>query len=190
MMGRPSGCSVHRAALAAFVERSERGPATAAALDHLQRCRRCEADLSQMMLAIHAVRRLLEPARTTEPPSDAWDRLRRRIEARVPRAAGAWTSFGGLVVGAGLVAALIGPVASFRTTGAIEHEPGADPAIVNARTVADQLGEAAFQARIERAPRHVSVPAAVPTAAWRGPDGLGWSSPWAARTEAPSERTD
>lgn len=191
-MGRPTGCSTHRAALTAFVERAERGPATAAALDHLERCRRCEAELAETMLAIHAVRRALDQARTADPPSDAWERLRGRIEARVPRAAGAWTSLGGLVVGAGLVAALTGPVAVFRTIGAIEQEPGAAPAIVSARIVADQLAEVAFlsRARIERAPRPVSVPVAVPTPAWRGPDGLGRSSFSTARAEVPPDRAD
>lgn len=190
-MGRSTGCSGHRAALAAFVERAEHGRATAAALEHLERCRRCEGELSETSLAIHAVRRLLDPARTADPPPDAWDRLRGRVAAPIPRAAGARTSLAGLVVGAGLVAALIGPVATFRTTDAIEQEPGAAPAIVSARTVADQLAEAAFlsRARTDRPPRAGSVPAVVPTAAWPGPDGLGRPAS-AARTNVPPDRAD
>lgn len=191
MMGRFTGCASHRAALAAFVERAERGPATAAALDHLERCRRCEAELAETMLAIHAVRRLLEPVRALDPPSDAWDRLRGRVASPVPRAVGARTSLAGLVVGAGLVAALIGPVAVFRTTDATEQEPGAAPAVVSARTVADQRAEAAFlsRARTERTPRVDSVPATAPSGAWAGPDGLGRPAA-VARIVVPPERAD
>lgn len=191
MMGRPTGCSAHRTALVAFVERAERGPATAAALDHLERCRRCEAELSETMLAIHAVRRLLDQARTADPPPEAWARLRGRVDAPPPRATGARTSLAGLIVGAGLVAALIGPVAVFRTTDSIEQEPGAAPAIVTARTVADQLAEAAFlsRPRTDRTLRAGSVPATAPTATWPGPDGLG-RPPSTARVSVPPERAD
>lgn len=189
-MGRPTGCSAHRSVLAAFVERAEHGPATAAALDHLDRCRRCEAELSETLLAIHAVRRLLDPARTVDPQPDSWVRLRGRVEAPVRRGNGARTSLAGLLVGAGLVAALIGPVAVFRTNDAIEQEPGAAPAIVSARTVADQRAEAAFMSRTrtDRTPRG-SNSAGAPAAVWPGPDGLGRPSS-AARAVVPLERAD
>ena len=157
MMGRPTGCASHRTILAAFAEpgrasaqRRPRPSTTSSAVAGV------EAELAETMLTIHAVRRLLDPARTADPPLDAWDRLRGRVATpAVPRAAGSRTSLAGLVVGAGLVAALIGPVAVFRTTDATEQEPGAAPAVVSARTVADQQAETAFlsRARAERTPR-------------------------------------
>ena len=50
MMGRPTGCSIHRPALTAFAERSERGPGIGPAFDHLDGCRRCQADLTEILL--------------------------------------------------------------------------------------------------------------------------------------------
>jgi hypothetical protein len=190
-MGRSTGCSSHRAALGTFVERAERGPATAAALDHLERCRRCEAELAETLLTIHALRRMLDPARVADPPPDGWDRLRGRVATPVHHAVGVRTSLAALAVSAGLVAALIGPVAVFRTIDAVEQEPGAAPAVVSARTTADQRAEAAFlsRARAERTPRADSVPATAPSAAWPGPDGLGRPAT-VARIVVPLERAD
>jgi hypothetical protein len=189
-MGRSTGCSTHRAALAAFAERSERGPETAAAFDHLERCRRCEADLTETLLAVHAVRRLLAAARTADPPPDAWARLRLRVQRPV---AGAWrarSSLAGVVLGAGLVAALIGPTAVVSTHEVTGREPGPDAAVLRARTELDQIAESAFLSRIRVAPPHqTTVPEVVPPAYWLGPDGLGRvSAP--VRTEIPPERAD
>ena len=66
-MGRSTGCSAHRTALAAFVEQSERGPATDVAFEHLDRCRRCQAELTELLLTVHAVRRTLAEAGCGRP---------------------------------------------------------------------------------------------------------------------------
>lgn len=102
-------CVDHRAALIDFVDRRDLGPATAAALDHLDRCRSCEAELSGIALAIAALRRLHGDVQRVEPPADAWLRLRARVE----RPAEVWrwrTTLAGLTASALLVAVLVAPV--------------------------------------------------------------------------------
>jgi hypothetical protein len=75
-------CVDHRAALVDFVDRRALGPATAAALGHLDRCRACEQELSGIALAIAGLRRLHRDVEGIEPPADAWLRLRSRIQRR------------------------------------------------------------------------------------------------------------
>jgi hypothetical protein len=192
MMGRPTGCASHRATLAMFAERGERrvgDPGTAAAFAHLDGCRRCQAEVADTRLAIHALRRTLASASTADPATDAWDRLRARVQRPVANAWAARTSLAGVVVGAGLVAALIGPTAAFRLDQGIQQEPGPGSAVLRARTVADQRAETAFltRARPER-PRQASVPAIAPTATWSGPDGLGRPAP--VRVDVAPDRAD
>lgn len=189
-MGRVTGCAAHRAALAAFAERSERDASTAAAFDHLERCRRCEAELAETLLTIHAVRRALADARAVDPPPDAWVRLRKRVQRPVAGAWAARASLAGVVVGAGLVAALVGPAAVFRPKDALEHEPGPPRAVLRAQTVADQRAEAEFlsRTRAERPPRAI-VSEVVPVTSWPGPDGLGWSSA-TVHVDVPPARAD
>jgi hypothetical protein len=190
MMGRVTGCAAHRAALAAFAERSERDASTAAAFDHLERCRRCEAELAETLLTIHAVRRALADARAVDAPPDAWFRLRKRVQRPVAGAWAARASLAGVVVGAGLVAALVGPAAVFRPKDALEHEPGPPRAVLRAQTVADQRAEAEFlsRTRAERPPRAI-VSEVVPVTSWPGPDGLGWSSA-TVHVDVPPARAD
>lgn len=175
MRGRPGSCRIHRADLLDFVDRRELGPGTAAALEHLDRCDNCRMELAATVLAIHAVRRLLAEARALEPPGDAWERLSARIQRPVASAWQARSALAGVVVGAGLVAALVGPSVVWLPRDLVEREPGPGPAIVLARTVAEQRAEAAFLNRVRVGPaipersRDI-VPAAVN---WSGPDGLG-----------------
>jgi predicted anti-sigma-YlaC factor YlaD len=180
MRGRPGGCRIHREALLDFVDRRELGPGTPAALEHLDRCDACRNELATVVLAIHAVRRLLAEARAVEPPGDAWERLSARVQRPATSAWRARSAVAGVVVSAGLVAALVGPAVVWGPRGLVEGEPGPGPDIVLARTVAEQRAEAAFLSRVKLAPaipERVSefVPAAV---YWAGPDGLG-------RTEVP-----
>ena len=173
MMGRPTGCPTHRAALEAFAELGERGPATAAAFDHLERCRRCEAEITETILAVHAIRRLLAEARTVEPPADAWARLRQRVRRPVADAWRARSSLAAIALSAGLVTAFVGPTAVIRTGDVSGREPGPAPEVLREQTTADQLAESAFLSRVRVAPQRSTVPTVVPTAAWSGPDGLG-----------------
>jgi hypothetical protein len=174
MMGRATDCGPHRAALAAFAERAERDASTVAAFAHLERCRRCEAELAETLLTVQAVRRVLGEARSVDPPPDAWLRLRRRVQRPVAGAWAARASLAGVLVGAGLVAALIGPTTVIRPKDALEHEPGPPRAVLRALTVADLRAEAAFlnRTRVEWPPEPV-VSEVVPVTTWLGPDGLG-----------------
>jgi len=106
-----SRCLGHRAALLDFVDRREIGPSTDAALDHLDRCRACEGELTDIALAITALRRIHHEARDVEPAHDAWLRLRASITRR-PAALWRWRmTLGGLMTSATLVGALAGPMA-------------------------------------------------------------------------------
>lgn len=175
-MRRPPGsCEIHRADLLDFVDRRELGPGTAAALEHLDRCTDCRTELAGIVLGVHAVRRLLAEARTVEPPSDAWALLSARLQRPVASAWRARSALAGVVVSAGLVAALVGPAVVWRPRDLMEREPGPGPAIVLARTVAEQRAEAAFLNRLKLAPAIPERPLDfVPSAVnWLGPDGLG-----------------
>ena len=177
MMGRSTGCASHRPALLAYAERSERGPDSPAAFEHLDRCRRCQADLTEIVLTVHAVRRTLAAARAVDPPADGWDRLRERVQRPVASAWAARTSLAGVIVGAGLVAALVGPTANVRPATSGLREPGPRAADLAASTKAELRGEAAplNRPRVDRTP--VSAPApVVGDATWSGPDGLGRSA--------------
>ncbi len=172
-MGRASGCMRHRAELIALGERAERGPSTDAALDHLARCRRCEEDLTETVLAGYAVRRLLAEAATVDPPVEAWERLRARVQRPVASAWRARTSLAGVVVGAGLVAALVGPVAVLHPATDAVSEPGTPAAAHQARAEANGRAMAVFleSERVEPTPPPVAI-VDVSTIAWSGPDGL------------------
>jgi hypothetical protein len=83
---RPDACVTYRPALVDFVEHHALGPDSLAALDHLNRCARCEQDLSQVAQTVIALRRLGAHAGDVQAPSDGWPTLRVRIE-RSQRAA-------------------------------------------------------------------------------------------------------
>lgn len=189
MMGRVSGCRRYRAALIDFIDRHEIGPGTREALDHLDRCRRCENELAEVALTIHAVRRVMADAALRDPAGDAWDRLRLRIQRPAASVWRARSTMAGLVAGAGLVATLVGPTTVWHARGVVEREPGPDSATLKASTVADLQAESAFlnRVRVERvvpaAPVEVD-PAAVH---WSGPDGLGRAEP-AVGTDIQPER--
>jgi hypothetical protein len=109
-------CDHHRAALLDFVDRREIGPATAAALGHLDRCGPCEDELTGIATTIAALRRLHRDVRSVEPPADSWLRLRARILA--PRQAWRWrTTLAGLTTSTLLVGVLAAPVSFGR------HDP-------------------------------------------------------------------
>jgi anti-sigma factor RsiW len=71
-------CARHRSALVDFADRGEIGPATAAALAHLDRCDRCTAAIESMVLTVTALRRYADTL-DAEPSPDAWPRLVERI---------------------------------------------------------------------------------------------------------------
>ena len=111
ILRRPSSCAGHRAALLDFVDRRERRPGTDVALAHLDRCRSCEAELTEIALAITALRRIGAEVQLAEPSGDAWERVR-QVAARRPAAP--WRtrlSLGATLVGAALAVVVVMPAA-------------------------------------------------------------------------------
>jgi anti-sigma factor RsiW len=179
---RRTACSGHRDVLLDFIDRRELGPRTDAALDHLARCRACERDLETTAMAVLALRRLHREARAVEPPADAWQQLRVRVDR--PRGP-VWrwrTTLAGLALGAGLVGTIIAPVAMWSPRVAYLQEPGTEATIFDARRLAEHRAEARAldqQRLIRVGPAASSPTVAAPSpveAGWTGPDGLGIST--------------
>ena len=97
-------CRRHRPVLLNYLERSERGPGLERALDHLAGCRGCRYDLEAMALTITALRRLSQAIGEAEPSSDAWERLRARVEKKAERKYSAPTGFAALIQVGALIA--------------------------------------------------------------------------------------
>ena len=103
-----SACRPHRASLEALVAHGERGPATAAALDHLSTCDACELDLTDLALTVAALRRAGRELRAAPVPSPT----RSSVAAlTTPRRTG-WSlrlQLGGLITGAAIAALIVVP---------------------------------------------------------------------------------
>jgi hypothetical protein len=190
-------CDGYRAALLDFVDRREIGPRTRAALTHLDRCRSCECELEATALAITALRRLWAEASRIEPSDDAWSRLRARVDR--PRGS-LWrwrSSLGGLMVGAGLAAALVAPAGIWTRQPAVIQEVGFDASFSAALRLAEQRAESDWlrQQRLVRVVPASPEPAARPSPLdgtgghWLGPDGLGVTAV-VLGTEPPAGRAD
>jgi predicted anti-sigma-YlaC factor YlaD len=102
-------CARHRPPLVDWVEHRLEGPLTPSALDHLERCRRCEQELTEIAQTVIALRRLAARAAAVEPRADGWPDLRARLEPsrRRPQAAGRsrW-GLAGSILGPAIVAVL------------------------------------------------------------------------------------
>jgi hypothetical protein len=79
------GCNRYRPVLLELLE-GRRSDSTPEALLHLDRCSRCEDELSLTALTLAALRRLAAEARRAQPPAGGWHVVRSRIErpARTP----------------------------------------------------------------------------------------------------------
>lgn len=99
ILRRGDPCVRYRPVLADWAEHRTEGPATASALDHLDRCRRCELEITELTQTIIAVRRLAARASAIAPPTDGWRDLRVRLVAneRPPRSAGRWAVTGSML---------------------------------------------------------------------------------------------
>jgi hypothetical protein len=106
---RRGDCRSHRAALLEFASHRSGGPAVRRALDHVDRCAACEDELAATTLVLHALRRLHDETRRAEPPADGWARLRARLAATRREPSRVLSGLPGIVVAAGLCAALVGP---------------------------------------------------------------------------------
>jgi hypothetical protein len=84
---RGDPCARHRPALLDWVEHRVEGPLTPPAFDHLERCRRCEEELTDIAQTVIALRRLAARAAALEPRADGWRHLRERLDPprRQPR---------------------------------------------------------------------------------------------------------
>lgn len=151
MIDLARGCARFRPLLVDFVDRGEVSPATGAALAHLDRCARCTEAIESTMLTITALRRIGDDAAAAaaQPESDAWPRLRVRIEKWHRRPvvmsplAGIGMSFAlvaVLVLPVRLGGTLLGPVATSRPT---------DPAAAMHRII-DRRIEAAYIAAVRQ----------------------------------------
>lgn len=129
MIDLTRGCSRHRRVLIDFLDHGEVGPATGAALAHLDRCAGCTESIESTMLTITALRRLGDEASAVQPRSDAWPRLRVRIQAWRRRPA-IMSPLAGIAMSFAIVAVLVLPVRLGGTLiGPVSSEPAiADPA--------------------------------------------------------------
>jgi len=178
MIDMRTPCSRYRFDLEAFVDRREVGPTTADALAHLETCRSCEEEVEQLALAVFALRRLGSEARDAglaegmgavmagdrpdaatgalDAPQDptaersGWPALRARVDrAREP----VWrrrTQLAGALVGAGLVAAFIGPASIQRGTSGVLDEAAGGTVVAVDPSRRDELAEQAWMRRNQR----------------------------------------
>jgi hypothetical protein len=129
---RADACVRYRPALVDFVEHRALGPDSPAALDHLNRCARCEDDLSQVAQTVIALRRLGSHAGEVQAPSDGWPTLRERLE-RSQRAADDAArrfrrAFGGAVFAMAVLAMVAIPSLTGTVTSGLNEGIGAVPA--------------------------------------------------------------
>ena len=166
MISRAVTCRRHRGPLEAFVERGERGPATAAALDHLDACRLCERELTDLALTAAALRRAGRELRQMPVPAPARGRV---VALAVPsRDRWSWRlQLGGLLTGAAIAALVVVPHST-------RSEPLAGDSLAQVRTT-QAIPWRAAEARLAEAPDEPSF-AAPSTLPPRYPEGL--SRPW------------
>lgn len=165
MIRRLAECARHRDALDAVVDDAPMGPRTVLALDHLGRCPACRREAEEMALAVIALRRLGAEAETmsatvagaaatagpTGTRDEAWPSLRARVSRR---RAPAWrwrSQVAGVLLGAGLVAAVIGPTSVHSAATAGLDEAGALPGQTIDPTRQDIRAEEAWLKAVDRA---------------------------------------
>jgi hypothetical protein len=174
MIDRRTDCSRYRFDLEAFVDRRDVGPTTAAALAHLETCPSCEEEIEHLALAVYALRRLgtearvagdaavgtsdeidgridasAEAGRIGAAPDDptGWTALRARVD-RAGEPVWRWRAqLAGALVGAGLVAAFIGPASIQRGTSGVLDEAAGGPVLAVDPARRDMLAEEAWMRR-------------------------------------------
>jgi hypothetical protein len=173
---RTDACSAHRAALLDFVDSREREGVPRAALAHLEHCGVCEAEITDLALAVAALRRLAADVATAEPPTNAWTALHARIDSR-DRVAGRGPSvFGNLFIRAALPGALAMAIVAASVATHVGG-PSSSPLAAGRQTAFDP--STAIELTVDRGRAPIRASAAelasiilTPTA-WSGPDGLG-----------------
>lgn len=171
MILRTSPCDRHRSALLDLVGRGERGVGTDAALDHLSLCPACEQELSQVALAVHALRRVGREVRSVPVPVVAAERVA-RLATRRPSPWRWRLELGSLVAGAALVAVVVAPRVG------VGPSSGFSQSLMPDRPAAIAAPWRAAEVRIAAAPDSppFSAPSAMGTLPPRYPEGL--TRPW------------
>lgn len=167
MMLIGSPCRRHRAALLDFVDRRERGPQTAAALEHLSRCSGCEREIAGIALTIIALRRTGRELSARPVP----DVPRERVAALAARRPGPWAwrlQLGSLVTASALVALVVLPHFAQPSL-----DPGGDSVSRPHASTVDRWRIA--EARLAALPDSPSYAAPEPLTK---SDGLGLPRPW------------
>lgn len=189
MIDLGGGCRRHRPALLDFVDRGEITPDTGSALGHLDRCQRCMNELESTVLAITALRRLGEEAARAEPRSDAWPRLRDRLDRWRPVRWAIMSPTTGMVMSVALVAMLVAPL-RVGGAGGLGSDPSLAPTDRSAAALLERRVEAKY---ISTMTRKGTLPATV--AAVRSTGAIPKSYPDGIRPDrkevspvAPSER--
>lgn len=153
MIDLARGCARFRPLLVDFVDRGEVSPATGAALAHLDRCARCTDAIESTMLTITALRRIGDEAEAeaaaAEPGSEAWPRLRVRIEGWHRRPV-VMSPLTGIAMSFALVAVLVLPVRLGGTLlGPVATSRPTDPAAATL-PIADRRIEAEYIAAVRQ----------------------------------------
>jgi hypothetical protein len=172
-------CRRHRAVLMDFVDRRDLGPSAEAALAHLDRCGRCVSELEATALTITALRRLGELMARQEPRSDAWPRLRTRIESRPESGFRGRGTRAGHLAGAALIGCLVASVV-IGGPGPNPFDPPSAPAGMPDAAQFIAPAENPSRSRVRPRPQQVLAPAhdvRIHLAMWTGPDGLGITLP-------------
>jgi hypothetical protein len=141
------GCRRHRPALLDFVDRGEITPATSQALAHLDRCQPCTDQLEATVMAITALRRIGDDAARVEPASDAWPRLRARLDRWRPLRWAIMSPTTGTVMSLAIVAVLVIPL---RIGGVSQPTSTAVPSERTASTFIERRAEANYISTMTR----------------------------------------
>jgi hypothetical protein len=161
-------CNRHRDALLEFFDSGRIESGTGLALAHLDRCRRCTAELETTVLAITALRRWSDEIALAEPRADAWPRLRARIDRWRPIRSVLMSPLSGMAMSLAIVVGLVVPL-SVRP----DENPAATPSVI--RPVdAGALELSVDRSRpITRSSNSTLVIIPIDPTGWAGPDGLG-----------------
>ena len=159
-LARRSPCRAHRGMLLDLAAGRQVGAGMAqadvrTALEHVDRCRRCEADVAATSVIVQALRRYRAELGRAEPAEDGWSRLRSRIVATRRQPSLLFSGVPGLIAALGLCAVLVGPSvlrgaqptlvddgswAAPRTPPAVEFEQVSDRTLVPPTSVLPDAG--------------------------------------------------
>lgn len=143
MIRRATACDRHRPALLDLVDRGERGPGAPAALDHLATCDLCERELTEIALAIVALRRVRDEAHAASVPVVSGERVARLVARR----ADPWRwrlELGSLLASAAIAAIVVAPRVGVgpSAAGAVSLMPDRPAAAITWRAAENRIAAA------------------------------------------------